>query len=199
MKLLRTVMIALLLFVSATAEVSANSALMYWQGSDGSDVYMLSEDCPVTVSHEKLTFNINQLPEWYSFEAIQSFNELDSSVTATYSFHNPADYDVTATLYFPFGESPYYAQAAKFLSSDRYLITADGKPADKQLRFHYQHGEFDVAEAIRLLQNEKIHDDLFDGDAVITRYDYHIETYEGIYCDMVMTKGHVALINRLSG
>ena len=200
MKLLRNVLIAMLLLAAAVTEVSANSALMYWYGSDSSDVYMLSEDCPVTVSHEKLTFNINQLPEdRYTFDNHSSLNELDSTVTAAYSFHNPADYDVTATLYFPFGENPYYALGAKLFTSERYLITADGKPVNRQLRYHYQQGDFDIAEAIRLLQDEKITDDIFHGDAVITRYDYHIETYAGIYCDMAIPKGRIALISRISG
>ncbi|MCR5067562.1 MAG: hypothetical protein K6A14_05835, partial [Erysipelotrichaceae bacterium] len=62
MKLLKVLLLIILLAGSAVS-VCANSALMYWQGSESGEVYMLSAGCPVTVSHEKLVFNISQLPD----------------------------------------------------------------------------------------------------------------------------------------
>ncbi len=198
MKYLKIMITALIMLGILTVPASANSALMQWYGSDNTEVYMLSEDCPLQVSHEKLVFNINQLPE-RGYADAEAFNSLDSSVTASYTFHNPADYDVTATLYFPFGNLPHYAPDIPFLSAEKHLITVDGKSAEKQLRCYYQRGDFDIATALKQLNNEKISDPDFSEDMIITRYDYQIENAEGIYCELTMAKDRIALARELNG
>ncbi|MBO4218502.1 MAG: hypothetical protein IKX74_06955 [Erysipelotrichaceae bacterium] len=198
MKLLKALLVFILMMGISTAGVSANSALMYWYGSDNNDVYALSEDCPLQVTNEKLIFNINELPE-RGYDSTEAFNSIDSSVTAVYTFHNPADYDVNATLYFPFGSLPFYAPELDFLSSDLYAVVTDGKPADKQLRYYYQSGEFDIAKALNRLQDGKMDDPLFREDTVLTRYDYRIDTNEGIYCALTMASDKVAIISQLNG
>ena len=81
----------------------ANSAQTYWEGADSTGVATTDEACPLVVTNEDLTFTISSLPR-PSFK----IEEYSSNVSAKYTFYNPASYDVTATLVFPFGTQPYY-------------------------------------------------------------------------------------------
>ena len=73
--------------------VSANSALQYWEGSDASGVVTTDQDCPVVVGHETLTFTLDDAKEPDSMDRF----------AAEYTFVNPSDLQVTASLAFPFG------------------------------------------------------------------------------------------------
>jgi hypothetical protein len=101
-------MIALILFtLSPIKNVNANSAQTHWDGVTATGAMITDEDCPIIVQNENLTFNINKFPQtnYISEEAARAYND---SVTAEYTFYNPADYTVNATLAFPFGIFPYY-------------------------------------------------------------------------------------------
>lgn len=198
MKKIRIVLIALMALVLLALPVSANSALMFWSGSEGSDVYMMSENCPVKVSHEKLVFNVNQLPD-RGYATPEAFNALDSSVTAIYSFHNPADYDVSARLYFPIGRIPDYAPGIRHLSFERYQIRTDGRETNYQLRYYYPNGDFKIEEALEKLKDEKIQDELLSEDTLVIRYDYQVETNEGMWCEFSLEKGRFVLVSHYNG
>ena len=120
---------------------SANSAEMEWGGTDATGAILTGENCPLTVEHELLTFQIEQFPESY-YRAADDFLTYTGSVTAEYTFHNPADYTVNATLVFPFGAVPDYTPIRDrntnvILSSadiEKYEITVDGQTIDRTLR-----------------------------------------------------------------
>lgn len=54
---------------------------------------------------EKLTLRASQLPNnYYGYDSLEELKSYDASVTAEYTFRNPADYDVKMTLAFSFGK-----------------------------------------------------------------------------------------------
>ena len=59
----------------------ANSAPTRWEGSPGSEVLSVEENCPISVTHEDLAFQIDQ-GDSYSLEA---------QVTARYQMENPTE------------------------------------------------------------------------------------------------------------
>lgn len=85
----------------------ANSMPSRWLGSDTSEVIITDGECPLQVEKELLTFHLDSLPEDYYGDK-ESLAGYDASVTAEYTVYNPADYEITATLLFPFGFIPDY-------------------------------------------------------------------------------------------
>ena len=65
----------------------ANSADRYWHSESESAGVLHRGDCPLEVTHEKLTFDIPSFPDYFSGE--EEFEKYDSSVTAEYTFFNP--------------------------------------------------------------------------------------------------------------
>lgn len=57
----------------------ANSAPTRWEGSPGAEILAVEENCPISVIHEDLAFQIGQ-GDSYSLEA---------QVTARYQMENP--------------------------------------------------------------------------------------------------------------
>ena len=92
----------LLMATMLAAPASANSAQMHWRGTDATGAIIADENCPLIVEHELLTFDIGQFPESY-YREVSDYLAYSGSVTAEYTFYNPADYSVDATLVFPFG------------------------------------------------------------------------------------------------
>ena len=99
---------ALLLMSGLLLPVAANSAQSYWKGTDATGAIVTDNDCPIVVEHERLTFGVQDFPEPH-YTSAEAFLAYPGKVTAEYSFYNPADYSVTATLRFPFGVLPDYA------------------------------------------------------------------------------------------
>lgn len=100
--------VVLLLMSSLLAvPASANSAQSQWEGTNATGAIVTGEDCPIIVEHEKLTFDIGQFPEQH-YREVSDYLAYSGSVTAEYTFYNPADYSVDATLVFPFGAIPDY-------------------------------------------------------------------------------------------
>ena len=101
-------MLALLLLGVWTAPTaSANSAQSHWSGTDRTGAIVTDEICPLEVQGEKLTFEVQEFPRNY-YSTAEEFLAYTGRVTAEYTFYNPADYTVTATLVFPFGAVPDY-------------------------------------------------------------------------------------------
>ena len=86
----------------------ANSAQTQWEGVDASGTIVREDDSPIIAEKELLTFDIQEFPENHYFD-LDSYLAYSGKVTAEYTFFNPADYTVTATLLFPFGCEPMYA------------------------------------------------------------------------------------------
>ncbi len=164
--------------LTAPRRASANSAPSFYYGSTGSGAVVLT-DCPVTVRHEQLTFdldaNINQ----------HDLNESDpaeyaNTVTAEYTFFNPEDYDVHATLVFPFGTMPDYiwnGELGSYYKSDN--ITVDGAPVETRLRhtytLAYAGGIFDIDAGIARLRDDYAESNFIDKALPVYRYIVSLE------------------------
>ena len=127
--------------------LSANSAQRYWSGTTGTGAFVPDGSCPLVVEHERLTFALTDLPQNIYFSEAD-FLAYSGSVTAAYTFFNPADYEVTATLVFPFGKVSDYA----YLTSPdeiigmlppvdlkKYGVRIDGAAADVTVRHTLSH------------------------------------------------------------
>ena len=99
--------VLLLMFSLLAVPASANSAQTQWRGTDATGAIVTENDCPLIVEHELLTFDIGQFPESY-YREVSDYLAYSGRVTAEYTFYNPADYSVDATLVFPFGAIPDY-------------------------------------------------------------------------------------------
>ena len=153
---------------------SANSALTEWGGKDANGIVAADEDCPIVVEHETLTFNINDLPDANPYEGDNS--SLESYVTAEYTFYNPSDAEITATLAFPFG----VVKSTDYDATDeRYSITVNGEKIETELRHTYYYsrsGEFDVNENIPRLVDDYVRDDYFNDELKIKKYTVILST-----------------------
>ena len=64
--------------------------------------------CPIEVTKELLIFDISEFPAKYYYER-EEYLAYTGRVTAEYTFYNPTDLTLTATIAFPFGNQPDYA------------------------------------------------------------------------------------------
>ena len=94
-----TVLLLSAVFIQST---HANSAQRHWSGTDSTGALVKDKNCPLVVDKELLTFDVQEFPKNY-YNNIEEFLAYTGKVTAEYTFRNPADYTVTATLVFPFG------------------------------------------------------------------------------------------------
>lgn len=171
---------ALVLLVSLCVPASANSANRHWVGSYSAGSAVTDSDCPVTVEREHLTFDLPSLPE--VFMSASDLENYRSSVTAEYVFSNPADYTVTATLAFPFGEWPSYLfsgldeNGQSFPDAFRYGVLADGEPVDVRLRHTYGYSSsFELDRDLARLSDELREDGFFTPDTPVTVVYYEVE------------------------
>ena len=195
----------LLLYVTPIAmpkngiKASANSAQTYWSGVDGTGAIVMDEHCPIEVQHEKLVFDIPEFPANYYYE-IEDFAKYDAKVSATYTFYNPADYTVKATLAFPFGQMPYYApyvydeelgESKPYVDTDKYDITVNGEVIEKKTRFTLSGAfdAFDIVQSLPYLGATYVEDDFYKADLPVTIYHYEVsgisEAYKSAYASFV--------------
>ncbi len=158
---------------------SANSAQQEWRGIDASGALITSGDSPIVVENELLTFDISEFPESYYPEEAD-FLAYSPTVTAQYSFYNPSDMTVTATLAFPFGRSPDYGYGYDSFDAEKYSITLNGENVEKQVRhtLAYAYSDFSLENDLPLLFDEYISDDFYSPDLCVTLYKYEIDKIE---------------------
>ena len=172
---------ALLLPAMLSVPASANSAQTHWRGTDSTGAIITGESCPIIVEHELLTFDIQQFPEQH-YREVNDYLAYTGKVTAEYTFHNPADYAVDATLVFPFGAIPDYGHlqdnetGKRLLYSDteKYDITVDGTAIEKTLRhtlIFWGH-QFTLDEDMANLHDGFMVDPFYSPDMLVTRYTY---------------------------
>jgi hypothetical protein len=127
--------------------LSANSVQRTWSGTTGTGTFVTAGSCPLIAEHETLTFSLGELPSNHYFTA-EDYLAYSGSVTAEYTFYNPSDYEVTATLVFPFGKASDYAYLVhpeetigRLLAVDlkKYGVTVDGVAADVTVRHTLSH------------------------------------------------------------
>ena len=133
---------SLLLNLLLAVPIQANSAQRHWRGTDSTGALVKDKNCPLVVDKELLTFDVQEFPKNY-YNSIEEFLAYTGKVTAEYTFRNPADYTVTATLVFPFGNLPHYGEyiydsytgkhTAAF-ETDKFGVAVNGKPIKTTVR-----------------------------------------------------------------
>ena len=179
-----------LLFGLTAAPAYANSAQSHWTGIDSTGAIVIDENCPIEVEKELLTFNIQEFPSNY-YRSAEELESYTGRVTAEYTFYNPADYKVTATLVFPFGNLPSYAyfydsetgERDAFLDTELYGVEVDGEPVDLQVRHTLSHSydQFSLENDMPLLADGHIADAFYCPDLPVTVYKYTISGVDEQY------------------
>ena len=170
-KITAGVLLILLLAGVCIQPAYANSAQRHWRGTDGTGAVVTGEDCPILVDKELLTFDVQEFPEQY-YPDTDSFLAYTGKVTAEYIFRNPADYAVTATLVFPFGNLPHYGEYIYDHATGRpvdvsdtlkYGVTLDGNPVEATVRhtLKARHTSFSIEEDLPKLADSYISDSFF--------------------------------------
>ena len=151
---------------------SANSAQTQWEGVDSAGAIVRDGGSPIIVEKELLTFDIQEFPDNHYFD-LDSYLAYSGKVTAEYTFFNPADYTVTATLLFPFGCEPMYA-TNEYYSKDteKYDILIDGQPVEKVMRYTLSSGfdQFELETDLALLNDDYVTDSFYSLDLPVTKY-----------------------------
>lgn len=201
-KIFLNVLVLLLFIMSSKTPVSANSAQTHWTGTDSTGSIITEENSPIIVEKELLTFDIQEFPESY-YKEIDDFLKYSGSVTAEYTFYNPADYAVTATLAFPFGGIADYAniyedENDKYLiniDTDKYDITINDKVIEKQLRhtFMYDGEQFELEKDLVKLNDGYMKDSFYNPDLLVTKYTYQaknvdLEEHDAATAAIILTK-----------
>ena len=116
-----TVLMLSTVFIQST---HANSAQRHWSGTDSTGALVKEKNCPLVVDKELLTFDVQEFPKNY-YNSTEEFLAYTGKVTAEYTFRNPADYTVTATLVFPFGNLPHYGEYIYDSPTDKHIAVSD--------------------------------------------------------------------------
>ena len=125
-KLMGKFLIIMCVIALSSGAAWANSAQTSWEGQNRAGIIITDETCPLIVESELLTFDVQEFPENY-YRSKEEYLSYQGKVTAEYTFHNPADYQVTATLAFPFGNEPDYAEDHNPDTEGRERNTETGK------------------------------------------------------------------------
>ena len=150
----------------------ANSAQTQWEGVDASGTIVREDDSPIIAEKELLTFDIQEFPENH-YSDLDSYLAYSGKVTAEYTFFNPADYTVTATLLFPFGCEPMYASNEYYgKDTGKYDILIDGQPVEKGMRYTLSSGfdQFELKTDLALLHDDYVTDEFYSLDLPVTKY-----------------------------
>lgn len=149
---------------------SANSAMRYFEGVDSSGVLLTTENCPVIVESEELTFDIN------TSDYVTS-SDIGGTVTAKYTFKNPADYSAEVDLLFPIGFLNSYYSNTESSVLQYSKVTAGGKDVPKTLRYSYKSywsDEFDYQKDASLLSDTYIEKEDWKTDLTVYKYVYDV-------------------------
>ena len=179
-KILVTLLALLVLMNALTATVYANSAQTHWRGVDSTGAMVVGENCPIEVTGEKLTFDIAEFPDDYYYDR-ETYLAYTGKVTAEYTFYNPTALTVTATLAFPFGKQPDYAnvydeESKTYLTNvdaEKYDVTVNGEAIEKRVRYTLSTDrQFILSEDLTRLSDTYVTDDFYSPDMTVTKYTY---------------------------
>lgn len=155
--------------LSFPAVASANSALRDFYGIGSSDAIITTENCPVEVSAERLTFNINSFPQVYGSQA-----DYNANVVAEYDFYNPEDYDANMQLVFPFGTLPEYVRDSDYNDTDKYGIFVADKEVERTVRVTYSSSDFNLRTDLPKISDTPVLLNGFDQNAVVYKYTVNV-------------------------
>ena len=172
---LLSILLSCTLFLSTclTIPVSANSAQTSWSGVSSTGAVCQAENSPLEVKKEVLTFDLPDFP--YPDEPSMDLTEYHNSFTAEYTFFNPSEYTITASLLFPFGTWPSYVSsyddsnyATFYADLEKYNVTVDGVPIEKEIRHSLNSYDFVLDRHLKQLQDHYREDDFFKPDIPVT-------------------------------
>ena len=184
-KVITVIFTVLLLSVVFIQPTHANSAQRYWSGTDSTGALLKDKNCPLVVDKELLTFDVQEFPKNY-YNSTEEFLAYTGKVTAEYTFRNPADYTVTATLVFPFGNLPHYGEYIYDSPTDKYIAVSDAekygvKINGKLIKATVRHTlkdrgtPFSLDEDMPKLVDEYISDSFFRPDLPVWVQHYSVE------------------------
>ncbi|HKL84360.1 MAG TPA: hypothetical protein VJZ48_02695 [Bacilli bacterium] len=161
------------LFSPSLIGAKANSAQHSFFGTYASGIISTDETSPVVVTKEDLVFYIDSFPTLYDTENLSSY---DSRVSATYTFHNPAAYNVTSRLVFPLGTQPDYIDNEDYLNAVAgYDIKVDDVVVDKTIRYTYSNtNQFNIEEDLPRLRDTVQDHDFFNDELAVFRYEVRV-------------------------
>lgn len=180
-KVIIAIALLMAMFPLMLVPASANSRAQEWYGRDANGVVFVGDNVPIEVTSELLTFDIPTLP-YASYRDAETFLAYNSRVTAEYTFHNPTDMTITATLLFPFGTTPEYYKIYDSISGERlivedlsqYGVMVNNENVESTLRHSAIIGDFSSEEDSSRLLDEFIEDDFYHPNLTVTKYSYEI-------------------------
>ena len=184
-KVITVIFTVLLLSAVFIQPTHGNSAQRHWSGTDSTGALVKDKNCPLVVEKELLTFDVQEFPKNY-YNSTEEFLAYTGKLTAEYTFRNPADYTVTATLVFPFGNLPHYGEYIYDSPTDKYTAASDtekygvkvnGKPIEATVRHTLKDRgtPFSLNEDMPKLTDGYIADSFFRPDLPVWVQQYSVE------------------------
>ncbi len=141
-RLLIGMLCMVLLFGALALPAAANSAMKSWSGITATGAVVEGGSCPLEVEKEVLTFSITEFPPMHA--SAEENMTYTGSVTATYTFRNPTNYQVNTTLLFPWGRLPdYFIWGNEGDQGELYTIKVNGDEIEKKSRYSFFSGNMD--------------------------------------------------------
>ena len=157
----------------------ANSGPRRWHGTTASGVTYTDADCPLQVEKEVLTFDLSEFPS--NNGSLQEYLEYSGQVTADYTFKNPTENEITATLAFPFGREPSYAPSydsegnrVNDVDTEKYTVKIDGADAHPTLRHTLCYDGFDFDNDVKRIRDDFATDDFYKTDLPVYKYTFTV-------------------------
>lgn len=168
---------ALLSVLLPSSVCEANSAMRYYEGRDVSGAILTTENSPVVVEREDLTFDI-QFDE-------DHLNGLQiGSVSAKYTFKNPSEIIAKTNVIFPIARLGEMRGTSDL--SAAYGVKIDGEQATTKIRFSYlERGKDFSVGNVKLIKDEKIDHEFYKRDTVVYKYTYSC-TAQNAYCSIYL-------------
>ncbi len=174
----------MLLLTACVVPAFANSAQSRWEGVDSTGAIITDKESPIIVEKEVLTFDIAEFPRNY-YETKEEFEAYKAKVTAEYTFYNPSEYTITATLLFPFGHLPTYADSYydaetgeryQFDDISKFDVYVNGKTVEKTVRHTFSHvyDQFVLEKDMSLISDGLVSDGFYNPELTVTKYTFKI-------------------------
>lgn len=163
---------------SSPTGVFANSASREYVGYDSSGVIVTTENCPIVVNKENLTFDV------YSSDGAQGFAHepnVTGKVTAEYTFFNPSELNAKVRCLFPFGFVSI-VNDARPTEKEVYAVKINGTATDKKVRYTFKedrHENLDLIKDLQYFSDDFFADDFFKTDLPVYEYVFKIINDEG--------------------
>lgn len=166
-----------LLALLPSSVCEANSAMRYYEGRDASGVILTTQNSPVIVEREDLTFDI-QFDEHF-------LNGLQiGSVSAKYTFKNPSELTAKTNVVFPIARLEEMSGTSDLATA--YGVKINDERVDTKLRFSYlERGNDFSVDNVKLIKDEKIDHEFYKSDTVVYKYTYSC-TAQDAYCSIYL-------------